>query len=229
MSDSVVTVNVGGSLYTTTRSTLCLYPDSMLGAMFKDTMPTTKDADGHYFIDRDGPIFKIILDFLRYNKLVLPPDFNQFDRLTADVDFYQIIPLEMAVQEYRALKKSHFQYTFHVKQWKDTLAGNMCYCTKISTHKNIVEQMGWNICWTPAKISIFTFDYRSVILREGDGWSKCFMHDIIYHNNAKLLTSDVSTEMINGDMKDMTTECWMMPYPLKWLPHVEATVTTTRL
>ncbi len=29
-----MTLNVGGVLYTTTRSTLAKYPDSMLGAMF---------------------------------------------------------------------------------------------------------------------------------------------------------------------------------------------------
>lgn len=54
----LVTLNVGGCVYSTSLSTLQRYPDSMLGAMFRGELPTVRDARGNYFIDRDGPLFR---------------------------------------------------------------------------------------------------------------------------------------------------------------------------
>ena len=43
----VIELNVGGMLYTTTRSTLTKFPDSMLGRMFGgDTQPSHLDSQG---------------------------------------------------------------------------------------------------------------------------------------------------------------------------------------
>ncbi|XP_016130070.1 BTB/POZ domain-containing protein KCTD6-like isoform X1 [Sinocyclocheilus grahami] len=88
-----VTLNVGGQLYTTSLSTLQRYPDSMLGAMFRGDFPTTRDTQGNYFIDRDGPLFRYILNFLRTSKLTLPCDFKETELLRKEADFYQIEPL----------------------------------------------------------------------------------------------------------------------------------------
>ena len=88
-----VTLNVGGHLYTTTMSTLQRYPDSMLGAMFCGDLPTTRDVQGNYFIDRDGTLFRFILNFLRTSELTLFIDFMKTDLLHKEADFYQIEPL----------------------------------------------------------------------------------------------------------------------------------------
>ena len=88
-----VTLNVGGHLYTTTLSTLQRYPDSMLGAMFRGDLPTTRDAEGNYFIDRDGTLFRYILNFLRASELILPINFTEMDLLRKEADFYQVEPL----------------------------------------------------------------------------------------------------------------------------------------
>ena len=63
--DKVITVNVGGTRYTTTLSTLTKYPDSMLGVMFSGRHDLPQQEDGSYFIDRDGEVFKYILMYLR--------------------------------------------------------------------------------------------------------------------------------------------------------------------
>jgi hypothetical protein len=89
----LVQVNVGGVLYTTTRSTLIRYPDSMLGAMFRGDIPSNCDQNGHYFIDRDGTLFRHVLNFLRCSSLHLPKDFNEMMQLRAEADFYQVQPL----------------------------------------------------------------------------------------------------------------------------------------
>ncbi|XP_056448013.1 BTB/POZ domain-containing protein KCTD6 isoform X1 [Gadus chalcogrammus] len=97
--NSPVTLNVGGHLYTTTLSTLQRYPDSMLGAMFRGDFPTTKDSKGNYFIDRDGTLFRYILNFLRTSELTLPSDFSEKDLLRKEADFYQIEPLIECLQD----------------------------------------------------------------------------------------------------------------------------------
>nr|XP_006819272.1 PREDICTED: BTB/POZ domain-containing protein KCTD4-like [Saccoglossus kowalevskii] len=86
----IINLNVGGKLYSTTRSTLTRYPDTMLGAMFSGRMPSLKDAHGNYFIDRNGDMFKYILEFLRNGSIHLPEDFKDFGALAVEADFYQI-------------------------------------------------------------------------------------------------------------------------------------------
>lgn len=102
MSDEVVTLNVGGTLYTTTRATLAKYADSMIGAMFGGHyVPTALDQQGNYFIDRDGCLFRHVLNFLRSGQLCLPQGFKDFDLLEAEADFYQIPALIGAVKSVR--------------------------------------------------------------------------------------------------------------------------------
>jgi len=100
MSSDIVNLNVGGIKYSTTRSTLCKYPESMLGAMFSQNMPSNVDIDGYYFIDRNGKIFEYILQYLRSDELSLPKEFKDFDLLKREMDFFQIKPLiEKTVEE----------------------------------------------------------------------------------------------------------------------------------
>ena len=106
MSHDIVNLNVGGTIYTTSRSTLTQYPDSMLGAMFGGKLPleNSKDSEGNYFIDRDGDLFKYILNFLRGSKLVLPNNFQNTEAFRLEIDFFQIRPLIDAFDEYMSRK-----------------------------------------------------------------------------------------------------------------------------
>ena len=94
----IVRLNVGGTKYITAKSTLQKYPQSMLGAMFRENIPLSTDEDGYYFIDRCGHIFQYILQFLRCGKLVLPKHFNELELLQTEADFYQIEDLISAVE-----------------------------------------------------------------------------------------------------------------------------------
>ncbi|XP_029103847.1 BTB/POZ domain-containing protein KCTD6a isoform X1 [Scleropages formosus] len=98
-----VTLNVGGHLYTTSLSTLQRYPDSMLGAMFRGDLPSARDAQGNYFIDRDGPLFRYVLNFLRTSELTLPHNFKEIDLLRKEADFYQIEPLIQCLNDSKPL------------------------------------------------------------------------------------------------------------------------------
>ncbi|KAL4225550.1 BTB/POZ domain-containing protein kctd1 [Mactra antiquata] len=97
----LVKLNVGGKIYTTTKSTLCKYPQSMLGAMFNDCMSNHLDENGCVFIDRDGQLFKYILNFMRSSRLGLPSDFKDLDQLSVEADFYQITSLIELIDELR--------------------------------------------------------------------------------------------------------------------------------
>ncbi|XP_059150667.1 BTB/POZ domain-containing protein KCTD6-like [Physella acuta] len=110
MSKSVLTLNVGGVLYTTTTATLLKFPESMLGSLLGRGMPSTKDANGHLFIDRDGHTFRHILNFLRCSQLCLPANFKELDLLSAEADFYQISPLIDAINDLRDKRKGHTFY-----------------------------------------------------------------------------------------------------------------------
>jgi len=70
----IVTLNVGGRLFTTTRMTLTSEPDSVLGRMFDLTspIPPARLIDSAYFLDANPDVFEVILDFLRYKSIILP-------------------------------------------------------------------------------------------------------------------------------------------------------------
>jgi hypothetical protein len=65
VSEDRIKLDIGGCHYTTTKTTLCRFSNSLLGVMFsgRHMLPVTRDDA--YFIDRDGEYFKYILNFLR--------------------------------------------------------------------------------------------------------------------------------------------------------------------
>ena len=109
--EKIVTLNVGGSRYTTALSTLTKYPDSMLGAMFSGRHALVQQEDGSYFIDRDGETFSHVLSYLRDSNIVLAlvPTFTRDLklRLEYEAQFYQLQELEATL----GLMELHKNYT----------------------------------------------------------------------------------------------------------------------
>jgi len=99
MMPSVVELNVGGVFYTTALTTLTRESDSHLAALFTDKSTVEKDAKGKYFLDRDGVLFRYVLDFLRNQALVLPEGFRERERLKQEANFYGLPGLEEALME----------------------------------------------------------------------------------------------------------------------------------
>jgi phage-related protein len=73
-----------------------------LAAMFsgKYAAPAI-DLNGRFFIDRDGDLFKYVLNFLRTSRLCVPAEFHELDALEAEADFYQLNELTIAISELR--------------------------------------------------------------------------------------------------------------------------------
>ena len=99
---SIVDINVGGHIYTTSLSTLTRFSESMLGAMFSGRQSVAKDSRGNFFIDRDGAMFRYVLNFLRSARMNLPDNFQEFDQLREEADFFQIPQLIDALREAKA-------------------------------------------------------------------------------------------------------------------------------
>lgn len=86
-----VKLNVGGKIYQTTLSTLLKDPNSMLSAMFSGRHELNQDEeDGAYFIDRDGELFRYVLNYLRNDELFCPDDKLFQKELLAEARFYQL-------------------------------------------------------------------------------------------------------------------------------------------
>ena len=96
----VVELNVGGQVYVTKHSTLLSVPDSTLASMFSPSSPRggarrrgelTRDSRARFFIDRDGFLFRYVLDYLRDKQLALPEHFPyNADETTSGVVTWEV-------------------------------------------------------------------------------------------------------------------------------------------
>lgn len=88
----IVELNVGGQVYVTRLETLRAVPNSLLWSKFTQSSPgdLPTDGKGRFFFDRDGFLFRYILDYLRNSDLILPDFFKERKRLQKEADFYQL-------------------------------------------------------------------------------------------------------------------------------------------
>ena len=160
MGDQIVRLNVGGVYYMTTKSTLCQFPESMLGAMFNGSMTNTVDDAGCYFIDRDGELFRYVLNFLRSSQLALADDFKQIDQLAAEADFFQIQPMIKAIIELQEKKRESLTWKGHFLEVIEVRTGstatmptnNSRIKTIISGRKDIIVSLPSGIVGTFEKL-----------------------------------------------------------------------------
>mmetsp|Transcript_31670 Transcript_31670/g.73970 ORF Transcript_31670/g.73970 Transcript_31670/m.73970 type:complete len:285 (-) Transcript_31670:83-937(-) len=92
----VVELNVGGMCFTTSLETLqgdrfgpdCNGSRSMLAAMFSGRIPTQRDPQGRYFIDRDGRHFQHILNYLRDGQYPIGLPMTERLEIEREASFY---------------------------------------------------------------------------------------------------------------------------------------------
>ncbi|KAH9599725.1 WD40 repeat [Trypanosoma melophagium] len=65
LGDVLVTLNVGGTMFTISRQSLCAEPESMLALLLCEWMKVERDAGGFIFLDRSPHLFSEILSYLR--------------------------------------------------------------------------------------------------------------------------------------------------------------------
>nr|XP_054770435.1 uncharacterized protein LOC129278253 [Lytechinus pictus] len=97
MADSLI-LNVGGKIYQTNKSTLERYTDSIFPSLLKGGASAINEQE-QYVLDRDGEVFRHVLNFLRCRKLVLPAGFCEYDLLLCEAKFFKLFALQKAIEE----------------------------------------------------------------------------------------------------------------------------------
>jgi len=95
-----VRLNVGGTLFVTTKTTLCKDPNSFLFRLCQEEteLISEKDETGSYLIDRDPHYFVPVLNFLRHGKLVLDKQMSE-EGVLEEAEFYNISDLIRLVKQ----------------------------------------------------------------------------------------------------------------------------------
>ncbi|XP_066105119.1 BTB/POZ domain-containing protein KCTD12-like [Saccopteryx bilineata] len=88
----IIELNVGGQVYITRYPTLVSVPGSLLWEMFMEKTPCSliQDNKGRFFVDRDGFLFRYVLDYMRDQKLVLPDHFPECGRLQREAEYFKL-------------------------------------------------------------------------------------------------------------------------------------------
>ncbi|VDD92840.1 unnamed protein product [Enterobius vermicularis] len=96
LSCDTIQLNVGGTLYTTTKKTLSRESNTFFtNQLFSNFL---RMSDGSFFIDRNGQIFSYILDYLRCGKLIVPRNFHAFESLYEEAKFYGLGELKKQIE-----------------------------------------------------------------------------------------------------------------------------------
>ncbi|XP_066539592.1 BTB/POZ domain-containing protein KCTD5 isoform X2 [Hoplias malabaricus] len=95
-----VRLNVGGTLFLTTKQTLSREPKSFLYRLCQTDpeLDSDKDETGAYLIDRDPVYFGSVLNYLRHGKLVLNKNLTEEGALE-EAEFYNITSLIKLIKE----------------------------------------------------------------------------------------------------------------------------------
>uniref|UniRef100_A0A8C5QTF2 BTB domain-containing protein n=1 Tax=Leptobrachium leishanense TaxID=445787 RepID=A0A8C5QTF2_9ANUR len=94
-----VRLNVGGTVFLTTRQTLCREPNTFLCCLCQETQLLSEtDETGAFLIDRDPAYFGAILRYLRHGKLVIDKNICM-EGVLEEAEFYNIASLVKIIRE----------------------------------------------------------------------------------------------------------------------------------
>lgn len=105
----IIYLSVGGVKYETSKDTLCSDKDSMLSAMFSGRHSLICNSKGYYFLDRDGKLFRYILNYLRNKEISIPRDNSQLiEDLLREAEYFQLESLISVLQDLK--RKTEMPY-----------------------------------------------------------------------------------------------------------------------
>ncbi|WAQ96215.1 KCTD5-like protein [Mya arenaria] len=95
-----IKLNVGGTTFMTTRTTLSKDSKSFLYRLIQEEgeLNTDRDENGAYLIDRDAAYFGPVLNYLRHGKLVYNKDLAE-EGILEEAEFYNITDLIVLVRD----------------------------------------------------------------------------------------------------------------------------------
>lgn len=90
----------------------------------------------HYFIDRDGPSFRYVLQFLRSGRLILPEGYEEIEILLEEAKYYELDALVEAIEDYRQSQSEYGQQECVAVSLSPDLGERIC----LSGRKPMLEQ-----------------------------------------------------------------------------------------
>jgi BTB/POZ domain-containing protein KCTD1/15 len=77
------------------------YPESRLAKLFNGSIAIVLDSlKQHYFLDRDGRMFRHVLNFVRHGRLMVPKDFQEWALLYEEALWFTIPGMAQDIEEY---------------------------------------------------------------------------------------------------------------------------------
>ncbi|KAK3267695.1 hypothetical protein CYMTET_23763 [Cymbomonas tetramitiformis] len=137
----VITLNVGGTLFQTTQTTLCSAGDSFFTSLLSDDFSSDVDENAHLFIDRDPDLFKLILSWLR-TRNVFADENTPLQALLHEAQFYCLAGL---VDE---LEKMLGDVTEQDEQEPGSLLRTDGYYLKMVTGNDPDNRFSGSLLWT---------------------------------------------------------------------------------
>ncbi|XP_061193048.1 BTB/POZ domain-containing protein KCTD4-like [Saccostrea echinata] len=130
--DKILKLNVGGVFYTTAKSTLTSVYGSYLWRVATGDATVMRDEKGSLFIDRDGYVFRYVLNFLRSDRLIVPQGYKELHMLREEAEFFGLEDLcsqvDKVIKSRRRKPRPRLTRRFS-RSWGSDL-------TKISTDEN---------------------------------------------------------------------------------------------
>lgn len=116
-SNNWVKLNVGGTSFLTTKQTLCRHPNSFLHRLCAEDpdLPSDKDENGAYMIDRDPRYFGPVLNYLRHGKLIIDKGLLE-EGVLEEAEFYNIDPLVRLIKERIQSREARLKHPFQSKK-----------------------------------------------------------------------------------------------------------------
>lgn len=80
--------------------------------MFNGSVPIILDSlKQHYFIDRDGRMFRHILNYLRNARLVVPDDLREIDLLYEEARYFELTPMMIAIDDLKRTTERRLRWS----------------------------------------------------------------------------------------------------------------------